>query len=158
MNTAREGSGANGVSTSAIAAAGITGNPGIGFPTTNVVESWNGTSWTEVSEVNTSRSYAGGGGTSNTSAVIFGGGQPIPSNGAKTEAWNGSAWTEVNDLALGRDTYANGAGSASNAITAGGYNGGQSPTNVANTEEWAFSGLPPSTPAAGNSDAIIGQM
>ena len=90
------------------------------------------------SEINTARSYAGGGGTSNTDVFIWGGGQPVANNGTKTEAWNGSAWTEVNDLAVARDTYANGAGSATNGITAGGYNGSLSPTNVANTEEWNF--------------------
>ena len=38
------------------------------------------------------------------------------------------------------------------AIAAGG-----SP-NLATTEEWAFSGIPPTAPAAGYSDAIVGQM
>jgi len=37
---------------------------------------------------------------------------------------------------VARDSYANGAGSATNGITAGGYNGGLSPTNITNTEEW----------------------
>jgi hypothetical protein len=133
MNTLREGAGANGISTSAVAGGGISGPP---FSPGNAAETWDGTSWTEVSEINTARSYAGGGGTSNTDVFIWGGGQPLPNNGAKTEAWNGSAWTEVNDLVVARDSYANGAGSATNGITAGGYNGGLSPTNITNTEEW----------------------
>jgi hypothetical protein len=137
MNTLREGSGSNGVSTSAIAAAGLKGdNPGgtAPFNPSNVVESWNGSSWTEVSEVNTSRSYTGGGGTSNTSAVIFGGGQPVPSNGVKTEQWDGSSWTEVNDLAEGVNCLVNGSGSATDALKAG----GSTTAAVTTTEEWTF--------------------
>ena len=136
MNTLREGSGSNGVSTTAIAGGGLRGSGSGGtspYAPSNFVESWDGTSWTEVSEVNTSRSYVGGGGTSNTAAFIWGGGQPVPSNGAKTEAWNGSAWTEINDLAEGRDSYSNGSGSTTDALNAGGYDG-SSP--VTTTEEW----------------------
>jgi hypothetical protein len=137
MNTLREGSGSNGVSTSAIAAAGLKGDNSGGtapFNPSNVVESWNGSSWTEVSEVNTSRSYTGGGGTSNTSAVIFGGGQPVPSNGVKTEQWDGSSWTEVNDLAEGVNCLVTGSGSATDALKAG----GSTTVAVTTTEEWNF--------------------
>ena len=38
------------------------------------------------------------------------------------------------------------------------YSGGYTTAAVANTEEWAFTGLPPSTPAAGYADAITGDF
>jgi hypothetical protein len=39
----------------------------------SATESWNGTSWTEVNDLNTARELAGGSGTDNTSALAFGG-------------------------------------------------------------------------------------
>ena len=61
---------------------------------TNAVEQYNGSSWTEVSEVNTGRSYVRGCGTY-TAALCTGG---SPSSGSGNELWNGSGWTEVGDL------------------------------------------------------------
>jgi len=116
-------------------------------------EVYNGTNWTETTEVNTSRTNGGGAGESSTSAVIYGGspGQNI----AKTESWDGTSWTEVNDLATGRSDGGTTGGTSQNAL----YAAGETATAyVANTEEWAFSGLPPSTPAADYSDSIVGDM
>jgi hypothetical protein len=90
------------------------------------VESWDGSSWTEIAEVNTGRSEDPGAGGSNTSAVFFGGN---PSTNA-TEIWNGSAWTEVNNLNTGREGLA-GAGFASSALAIGG-----GPSATAKTEFW----------------------
>ena len=56
-------------------------------------ESYNGTSWTEVADMNTGRAYAGGDGTQ-TSALTWGG--ATPSNTANAELWNGSSWSEQN--------------------------------------------------------------
>jgi hypothetical protein len=41
-----------------------------------VTESWNGTSWTPVSSLNTSRNWPGGAGIQ-TAALAFGGGDPL---------------------------------------------------------------------------------
>ena len=60
-------------------------------------ETWNGTNWTEVNDVNTGRYYIGGTGT-NTSAIAFGGQNPTSTKLAQTELYNGTNWTEVNDL------------------------------------------------------------
>ena len=72
----------------------------------NVVESWNGSSWTEVAEINTGRAHMGSraAGTQ-TAGLIFGGVNTYPGTNqlAVTESWNGSAWTEVNDLNTARD-------------------------------------------------------
>ena len=134
-----------GTSTAAIAAQG---NP----PATTTVESWNGTSWTEVAEMNTQRSRGAGMGTT-TDGLVGGGLTPAPGNTAATEAWNGSAWTEVNDMGSARHELTSG-GTGSTGWAAGGYTS----TEVASTEEWTFGGLPPSTPAADYSDAIIGDF
>ena len=63
---------------------------GGGPPTTDAVELYNGSSWTEISELNEANSSQMGIGTS-TSAL---------SVGAYTnnESWNGSSWTELSDI------------------------------------------------------------
>ena len=61
-------------------------------------ETWDGSAWTEVSDLNTGRRFGGsyGSTTSNSSALFAGGYTTGPV--ANTESWNGSSWTEVNDL------------------------------------------------------------
>jgi hypothetical protein len=74
--------------------------------TTALTESWNGTSWTEVNDLNKLDHRVGGGaGVDNTSALAFGGNNPpgiSPPFSANTESWNGTSWTEVNDLNTAR--------------------------------------------------------
>ena len=87
LNTARFGIMSGGNTTAAIAAAGNTtdgGAPGM----TNVVESYDGSSWSEVAEVNTARMFgASGTQTPATAAIIFAGNKgPAYSN--DTETWN----------------------------------------------------------------------
>ena len=101
-----------------------------GDPSNDVVESWNGSSWTEVSELNTGRNQLAGSGASNTSALGFGGAGAV----AVTESWNGSSWTEVADLATGREALSS--SQSSPAIDSLAFGGGTPPGAVANTEEW----------------------
>ena len=103
----------------------------------NNVETWNGTSWTEVTEINVANSQAGcGSDGTNTNVLRFGGEKSgSPNKTATTELWNGTSWTELNDLATARYTPG-GAGSTVSAIAFGGY----TTTDVANTEEWNVSG------------------
>jgi len=118
-------------------------------------ESWNGSSWTEVAEMNSPRSSAGAAGPY-TAGIIFGG---SPNNSSVlTELWDGSAWTELNDLGTARGELggAGGTSAATSALAFGGNN--SSGTRQSVTEEWAFSGLPPSTPAAAYADAITGDF
>ena len=149
VNTARRKAGGFGTSTAAFAvgAAPSPGNPGA----TALVESWNGSAWTETTDINTGRGAVGGAGTT-TDGLIFGSEQTPRQI---TEAWNGTAWSEVNDMGVNQGNSAGAGGTGTSAFIAGGTNGS---TAVANTEEWTFSGLPPSTPAADYSDAIVGQM
>ncbi len=145
VNTARIRGGASGIQTSLLFFGGQA-SPGA----SNSVELWNGSSWTETTEINTARGYAGSAGETSTAALFFGG---SPSR-AITESWNGSSWTEVADLATGQsDNFGVVRGSNISALSSGGES---SPNAV--SEEWSFSGLPPATPVADYSDAIVGQM
>ena len=72
-----------------------------------VTESWDGTSWTEVGDLNEARSLVSGGGITNTSALAFGG-YPGSGRTGKTESYNGSSWTELTDLSTARGRMSNG--------------------------------------------------
>ena len=125
-----------------------TGNNGAGFGiqtagiyatgylssiSTPLVEQYDGTSWTEIADVNRARGGAGASQAGSvTSAVIFGGG---PGSGvdAQTESWNGSSWTEVADLNTARQEGGGFGNSSTNAVFAG----GASPApNLAIVESW----------------------
>ena len=105
-----------------------------GYSTTAIgdTESWNGTNWTELNNLNTARYSSAGSGTQ-TAAVVFGG---APGFIAKTEDWNGSNWAERADLSTARyGGSGTPAGTSSAAFYAvGRYN---STTDTAATEEWS---------------------
>jgi len=130
MNTGRWGGGASSVSpqTAILVATGSN--------TVNV-EQYNGSSWTEVANVNEKRYGVWGTGT-NTSMLVFGGNvpgsSPTASGDRKTnESWNGSSWTEVADLNVVK-RYPGGSGSSNtNSLCFGSYNG---TATVAATETW----------------------
>ena len=97
--------------------------------TTAVTESYNGSAWTEVNDMNTARLATGAGGTQ-TSALVAGG-DPFPTSAA--ESWNGTNWTAVNSLNTARRYLAG----AIAVNTAGIVFGGLAPsTTYANTELW----------------------
>ena len=102
----------------------------------NRTESWNGSSWTELADQNTARSYGAGVGTSNSSALLAGG-LIYPTSSAKTEIWDGSSWTEVGDLNQARilQNTCSGQGSATLALV---YAGRLYPPNASSalTESW----------------------
>ena len=72
-------------------------------------ESWDGTSWTEVNDLNTARNDLAGSGTSTLGMAVGGSTGSVT---AVTESWNGTSWTEVNDLSTARGGSLAGAGSA----------------------------------------------
>ena len=68
-------------------------------------EVWNGSTWTEVNNLNTARastSSASGQGTV-TAMLAIGGSSPSPTpRTVNCEQYNGTSWTEVGNLALAR--------------------------------------------------------
>ena len=125
MNTGRgQVSGSGTAQTAALAFLGYTDGS---YTPSNICESYDGTSWTEIADLNTAR-YGSGESGSQTSAIVFGGTPVVVSN----ELWNGSSWTEVGNLNTGRA----GAGSSSTTSTSALAFGGEAPDYTAATESW----------------------
>ena len=122
LNQIRSNLAGSGVSnTSALAFGGEINTPELAN-----TETWDGTSWTEVNDLNTARHALAGCGTQTAALCIGGSNSP-----ALTESWNGTSWTEVADLNTGRSYLgASIQGTPSTTIVFGG-----SPT-TAKTEEW----------------------
>ena len=105
-NSARASGASSGTRTSALISGGA---PGAGGGTNHsaATESWNGSSWTEVADLNQRRNSIKGVGPNNTAALSWGGGAPglpIGDNaGVLVESWNGSSWTEVEELSQKRE-------------------------------------------------------
>ena len=131
LNTARSLMGCAGIQTAALAFGGDSGSPPPATRDQAVTESYNGTSWTEVNDLNASRRRISGNGTT-TSALAAGGFEP-PSV-AKVESWNGSNWTEVGDLNQARSSAGQAGADNTSSIVFGGSN--PSGTNLVLTETW----------------------
>ena len=100
-------------------------------PASGITESWDGSSGTEVGDMNTGRGRFGGTGTK-TAALAAGGGPP--NNGTNAaESWNGSSWTNIASLNNARG-YVNTGGTYTSALTVAGL----SPpgTNLGFVESW----------------------
>jgi len=89
MNTARH-SGIASAGANAEAALGFGGGPPPAPGAVAITESWNGSAWTEVADLNTARALAGGAGNY-TSAIAAGGDQ----YSGTSEFWNGSSWQNI---------------------------------------------------------------
>jgi len=81
-----------------------------------ITETYNGSTWTEVGDVSTSRREGAGDGII-TAAFIAGG--EIPADTDKHETYNGSTWTEVTGLPTARADMV-GAGTTTSGLIAGG--------------------------------------
>ena len=92
---------------------------------TAAVEQWNGSSWTEVNDLNTA-GYAMGTAGTTPSALVFCG----ANRAGKTEDWNGNNWAETSDNPVSRDGLS-GVGTTSNALAIAG------PATGATVEEWS---------------------
>ena len=97
-------------------------------PTTGKTESWNGTNWTELNDMNSARRSLAGAGT-NIATLVFGGNTTTVV--ALTEEWNGVSWAEVADLNTARSSAGAG-GTTTNGLAFG----GETPPVTAATEEW----------------------
>ena len=105
-------------------------------------ELYNGSSWTEVNNVNNADAQAGGGGTQ-TSAITARG---QASSTTQSESWDGTSWTITANTST--DSYAIGGTGASSkdAIIYAGYDSSP-PSFPTSTEEFSF---PPDTAVALN--------
>ena len=124
LNNSGQGRAAGGTQTSNIV---------FGGPSPHVyVEEYDGTSWTETTELNTGRVYGFGCGT-NAESAMASGGYTNPSGPwfTQTETWNGSAWTEVNEMNTARGDGGM-FGVVPGSIAAGGYSGSINPA----VESW----------------------
>jgi hypothetical protein len=134
LNQVRHGFAGAGISnTSALAFGGF--DPAT-FPTPTggrltQTESWNGTSWTEVNDLNSRRTDMASGNGTATSALCAGGNEPAALTN-KTESWDGTSWTEVNDLNTTRSNFASAGADNTSALAFG----GQTPPLTGVTEEW----------------------
>ena len=129
-NTNTRGSMGAGTATSALNAGGYD-QPSPASPKYKAyTESFNGTTWTNVADINTGRAYGAGCGVSNTAAIIIGGGGGGAGSGQLTESWDGTSWTVGSVLPV--DTQRNMA-SGNGSTTALSF-GGSSPTNTSTYE------------------------
>ena len=120
LNTARQRTGGFGAAqTSAVTAAGATAPPASAL---NKTEEYNGTSWSEVNNVNTARFNMTAFGTE-PAGVLAGVGTPSVTYGGTTEEYNGTTWTTVNPYAAPGANYR----SSNGTLTAGLLAGGVSP-------------------------------
>ena len=117
MNTARRGQRGAGSTTAGLVFGG--GSP----PPLVLTESYNGTSFTEVNDLNTAKNNGAGFGTQASA---------IATNEANVEIWDGTSWTETTDVNTDRTSYAGATGPTSAGIVFGGY----TTTYVANVETW----------------------
>jgi len=130
INAARSGLSGFGTNTASFVVGGDA-QPGDGGAHTTLVESYNGSSWSETTEFSTGRSQLGSLG-STTAGLLFGG--QTPSVTGSTQTWNGSAWTEVNELNTARSYMINGSnGTQTAGLTSTGYSG---TAGIYNVESW----------------------
>jgi hypothetical protein len=105
---------------------------GGGTPTTTgATEVWNGSTWTEVNDMNTARAYHASGGLY-TEGLTFGGMTPGETRVANTEIWNGTSWSETTDISTARASFG-GAGDDSSGLA---FSGETQTTPTGATEEW----------------------
>ena len=96
---------------------------------------WDGTSWTEVGDLNKARRTFGTGAGITTSAMSAGGSdQPSVLNNVET--WDGTSWTEITEVnaAISQGGLASD-GTNTNVLRFGGEIAG-SPNSSATTEQW----------------------
>ena len=121
LNTGRHAGSGSGSATAAIIFAGQD-------PKYAIAETYDGSTWTEVNDLNQARSTLSAAGQApQTTALAFGGIEPALSD--KTELYNGTSWTELGDLNLAGG-YGAGFGTSTAAVYALRY-----PAS-ADTEEW----------------------
>ena len=140
MNSGRAYHGAAGTQTAALA---ISGAPTPPFTYVANVENYNGSTWTEIADVNGARHEASGFGT--TTAAIYAAGYGPNSltpteRTDKVESWNGSSWTEVAETNEIKNIMGSGGSSTAGIIYGGALAPQPAPVATANVEYWNGSG------------------
>ena len=133
LNTGRSPGGL-GIQTAALAVSGPTSSPANGTE----VESYDGTSWTEVADVNTARRYIGISTNGSTTAAVAAGGDTTTGSTGLTgvsEEFDGSSWTEGPDLNTSGARMGAGTQTAGLVMT-----GGTGPGPSANTKTEEYNG------------------
>ncbi len=123
LNTARSYIGGAGATKDAALAFG--GGPPPAPTAVAITESYNGTSWTEVNDMNVGKAFNTGAGTY-TSAISAGGDQ----FSGVAESWNGTNWTNITNEPTGSNSYGGAGADNTNAL----FFGGQSTTGA--TRYW----------------------
>ena len=116
------------------AAALIAGGYRSDSPAGNTVftEVYNGSSWSEVADLNSARAFGNGSTNGTTTATIAAGGNnPDDAATDLVELWNGTGWSEIAELNTARKETPGGAGISTSTLIFG----GNVPVTV-NTESW----------------------
>jgi len=118
--------------------------------TVKATEEYNGTAWTEVNDLNTSRALEGGAGTQ-TAALAWAGTPYVPSGTARTTAcedWDGTCWTTVNNVVVTKSTMGTIGTTKTACMSVGGYPGPANTTTgceIWNGSSWTTSLALPTT-------------
>ena len=129
LNQAKSQIGGVGTQTAAICIGGNTP------PETANTETYDGSSWTEVNNLNTARRLTQGMGTVYTLALAVGGYTP-PGYRDVVESWNGSSWTEITETNENKGTGGQAGTSTSGIAFAGVPGGPQALTEFWNGSTW----------------------
>ena len=117
------------------AAGNAGGNASVGYSATGAFQTFDGSSWSEQPDLNTSRSGCAGAGTT-TAALVSSGTSTSNTIVGNTEEYNGSSWSEQNDVGTAR-YYFTGCGTQTAGLIFGGTTTTPSPfTPTTNTEEY----------------------
>ena len=139
LNSARQSAGATGASATAGIVVG--GTTGVLSPPdvtgNNNVEIWNGSSWTEISEINTARyNLKALGSTCPAPTAVVAGGENSGTKTGITEKYDGSSWSESGDMNTARSAHGGAGNVATSGICFGGEGSAPSYTNYALTEHF----------------------
>ena len=107
---------------------------GGGPPYQSTTEKWDGSSWTEVNDMNNARCTTGVG-LQTAMLVVAGeiGSAPAGYRSSHTENWDGTSWTELADCNV-TTSFSNNFGTQNLAIDFGGN--GPAPSKIATAEFW----------------------
>jgi hypothetical protein len=124
LNYSGDGVAGAGIQTAALAIGG----------TPSAVNSYNGTSWTTVNNLNTQRAYLAAANAGTQTATLAFGGNITGAGETGSESWNGTNWTNTPSLNTGKFATA-GFGIQTAAINMGGAVGNSNPFTLTNASE-----------------------